>query len=106
MTQRFDSRTALISTGDYHHLIGLNTRDNLGGSAPAPNTSGLYHIAILYRSTLGRRAAAAKPSTCATPDGVALWLCWDLPKEWPRTADDNLNAIAKPLNPDELLKVK
>ena len=124
MTQRFDSRTALISTGGYHHLIGLNTRDSLGGSAPAPNTTGLYHIAILYptRSTLAdalRRLINAKVAVdqvinhgvseavyVRDPDGIALELCWDLPiEQWPRTADGNLNAIAEPLNPDELLKV-
>jgi Glyoxalase/Bleomycin resistance protein/Dioxygenase superfamily len=33
MTQRFDSRTAFVSTGGYHHLIGLNTRDSLGHGA-------------------------------------------------------------------------
>ena len=54
MTQRFDARTAFVSTGGYHHLIGLNTRDSLGGSAPDPTGTGLYHIAILYptRATL------------------------------------------------------
>ena len=40
MTQRFDARTAFISAGGYHHLIGLNTRDSLGGSAPDPTSGG------------------------------------------------------------------
>lgn len=124
ITQRFDSRTALISTGSgYHHLIGLNTRDSLGGSAPAPNTTGLYHIAILYPSramladALRRLMNANMPIDqvinhgvseavyVRDPDGIALELCWDLPEDqWPRTADGNLNAIAEPLHPHELLK--
>jgi catechol 2,3-dioxygenase len=123
MTQRFDARTAFVSTGGYHHLIGLNTRDSLGGSAPAPSSTGLYHIAILYptRATLAdalRRLMNANVPVDGVihhgvseavyvrdPDGIALELCWDLPKDqWPRTANGDLNATAEPLNPSELLK--
>src|SRR6516164_11498650 len=39
---------AFISAGGYHHHIGLNTWESLGGSPPAPGTTGLYHLAILY----------------------------------------------------------
>jgi catechol 2,3-dioxygenase len=123
MTQRFDSRTAFVSTGGYHHLIGLNTRDSLGGSAPAPNSTGLYHIAILYptRSALADALRRLKRANVMIeqvinhgvseavyvrdPDGIALELCWDFPEsQWPRKADGSLNAFAKPLNPDHLLK--
>jgi catechol 2,3-dioxygenase len=123
MTQRFDARTAFVSTGGYHHLIGLNTRDSLGGSAPDPNSTGLYHIAILYptRATLAdalRRLMNAHVPVdrvihhgvseavyVRDPDGIALELCWDLPKDqWPRMANGDLNANAEPLNPSELLK--
>jgi catechol 2,3-dioxygenase len=46
--QRVGRQVAFISAGEYHHHIGLNTWESLGGPAPAPGTTGLYHTAILY----------------------------------------------------------
>ena len=37
-----------MSAGGYHHHIALNTWESRGGQPPAPGTTGLYHIAILY----------------------------------------------------------
>ena len=48
LMQRFGEGAAFISAGGYHHHIGLNTWESLGGSPPAPGTTGLYHHAILY----------------------------------------------------------
>src|SRR4051812_26275491 len=64
LTQRFGNRAAFLSAGGYHHHIGLNTWESLGGSAPPAGTTGLYHHAILYptRATLAdavRRVLAA-----------------------------------------------
>ena len=39
---------AFISAGGYHHHLGLNTWESLGGSPPPPGSTGLYHTAILY----------------------------------------------------------
>ncbi len=39
---------AFVSAGGYHHPLGLNTWESLGGSPPPPNSTGLYHVAILY----------------------------------------------------------
>src|ERR1700693_5161474 len=39
---------AFISAGAYHPHIALNTGESKGGSPPAPGTTGLYHLAILY----------------------------------------------------------
>src|SRR4029077_8559336 len=39
---------AFISAGGYHHHIALNTWESLGGAPPAPGSTGLYHLAILY----------------------------------------------------------
>src|ERR1700691_6800103 len=54
--QRLSSGAAFISAGGYHHHIGLNTWESEGGRPPAPGTTGLYHLAILYpsRADLGR----------------------------------------------------
>ncbi len=51
--QRFGSRAAFVSAGGYHHHIGLNTWESLGGTPPAAGTTGLYHLAILYPARSG-----------------------------------------------------
>src|ERR1017187_7894841 len=48
LMQRLGPGAAFISAGGYHHHIGLNTWESKGGSPPAPGTTGLYHVAILY----------------------------------------------------------
>ena len=48
LMQRYGSQAAFISGGGYHHHIGLNTWESKNGSPPAPGTTGLYHLAILY----------------------------------------------------------
>ena len=55
VTQRLGDSAAFLSAGDYHHHIGLNTWESLGGPRPAPGTTGLYHVAIRYpdRAALG-----------------------------------------------------
>src|SRR5205814_2339432 len=55
LTQRYGTQAAFVSAGGYHHHIGLNTWESLGGSPPPPGTTGLYHVAILYAT---RRALA------------------------------------------------
>jgi catechol 2,3-dioxygenase len=123
VTQRFDKQTALISAGGYHHLIGLNTRESLGGTPPPKGTTGLYHVAVLYptRAALAdalQRLMAAKvlPDQVVDhgvgeaiyvrdPDDNGLELCWDRPKElWPRTPDGALAAFTRPLDPGSLLE--
>src|SRR5438093_8545531 len=48
VTQRYDRQAVFLSAGGYHHHIGLNTWESLGGSPPPSGTTGLYHLAILY----------------------------------------------------------
>ena len=48
LTQRYGRDAAFISAGGYHHHIGLNTWESRGGRPPAPGTTGLFHLAILY----------------------------------------------------------
>ena len=50
LTQRFGQHAAFLSAGGYHHHIGLNTWDSLGGAPAAPGHPGLYHAAILVPS--------------------------------------------------------
>jgi catechol 2,3-dioxygenase len=113
---------AFISAGGYHHHIGLNTWESLGGKPPAPGTTGLYHTAILYptRKLLAealRRLIVAKiPLEGASDHGVseALYLrdpddngvelYWDRPKEmWPKKPDGSLTMYTNPLDLHDLL---
>ena len=120
--QRWGSRAAFLSSGDYHHHIGLNTWESLGGPPPAPGTSGLYHLAILYpdRASLGdalrRVREASIPLDGASdhgvsealylrdPDGNGVELYRDRPREqWPRAADGSLLMGSAPLDLEALL---
>jgi catechol 2,3-dioxygenase len=123
LTQRYGSEAAFVSAGGYHHHIGLNTWESLGGSPPPPGTTGLYHVAILYptRAALAdalRRLIAAKvPLEGASDHGVseALYLrdpdqngvelYWDRPPEkWPRTPDGGLAMFTRRLDIEGLLQ--
>jgi catechol 2,3-dioxygenase len=44
----YGDSAAFLSAGGYHHHLGLNTWESRGRPAPAPGTTGLYHVAILY----------------------------------------------------------
>jgi catechol 2,3-dioxygenase len=123
LMQRIGQQAAFISAGGYHHHIGLNTWESRGGSPPAPGTTGLFHLAILYptRAKLAdalRRLIAAKiPLDGASDHGVseALYLrdpdengvelYWDRPQnQWPRTANGELAMFTHRLDLKELLR--
>jgi catechol 2,3-dioxygenase len=114
---------AFISAGGYHHHIALNTWESKGGSPPAPGTTGLYHLAILYpnrvelAAALRRLIAAGIPLDGASDHGVseALYLrdpddngvelYRDRPKDqWPRTPDGRMTLFTKPLDLQDLLR--
>src|SRR3954469_24637661 len=40
LAQRYGTQAAFVSAGGYHHHIGLNTWESLGGSPPPPGTTG------------------------------------------------------------------
>ena len=123
LMQRLSSQAAFISAGGYHHHIGLNTWESLGGSPPPPGTTGLYHLAILYptRATLAdalRRLIAADIELDGAsdhgisealylhdPDFNGVELYWDRPKsQWPLTADGKLAMYTRPLDLESLLR--
>lgn len=122
LTQRYGKQAAFISAGGYHHHIGLNTWESLGGSPPPPGTTGLYHLAILYPTRaaladgLRRLMAADIPLDGASDHGVseALYLrdpddngvelYWDRPPEqWPRSVDGQLAMVTQQLDLKGLL---
>lgn len=123
--QRYGSQAAFISAGGYHHHIGLNTWESLGGSPPPQGSTGLYHTAILYptRASLAdalRRLIEAKiPLDGAADHGVseALYLrdpdqngvelYRDRPRDqWPRDAKGGLAMVTARLDLDDLLNEK
>jgi catechol 2,3-dioxygenase len=116
-------RLGFISAGGYHHHIGLNTWESLGGSPPPPGSTGLFHVAILYpdRARLGdalRRLLAAKiPLEGASDHGVSEALYLRDPDEngvelyrdraqdeWPHNPDGSIAMDTRPLDLDALLR--
>ncbi|HZZ41608.1 MAG TPA: VOC family protein [Tepidisphaeraceae bacterium] len=123
ITQRLGDSAAFLSAGGYHHHIGLNTWESLGSPPPPPNSTGLYHLAILYPTrpqladALRRLITHHIPLTGAADHGVsqALYLqdpdhngvelYYDLPQSsWPRSPDGSLNMHTHPLDLQSLLK--
>jgi catechol 2,3-dioxygenase len=123
LMQRLGGEAAFVSAGGYHHHIGLNTWESLGGSPPPHGSTGLFHVAILYpdRARLGdalRRLLAARiPLEGASDHGVSealylrdpdqngLELYWDRPKdEWPHNPDGSIVMDTRPLDLDALLR--
>src|SRR4051794_34277822 len=122
LMQRMGSGAAFISAGGYHHHIGLNTWESLGGSPPPAGSTGLYHTAILYPTraaladALRRVIAAGIPLDGASDHGVseALYLrdpdengvelYRDRPEaEWPRTPEGGVAMHTRRLDLDALL---
>jgi catechol 2,3-dioxygenase len=121
--QRYSSQAAFISAGGYHHHVGLNTWESLGGSPPPRGTTGLYHTAILYPSRAAladalRRVLAAgialdgasdhgvsQALYLRDPDENGVELCWDRPQaEWPRNEAGELAMFTRRLDVEDLLR--
>ena len=119
---RFGDSGAFVSAGGYHHHIGLNTWESLGGKPPARGTTGLYHLAVLYptRAALAdalRRLIVAGISLDGAsdhgvsealylrdPDENGVELYWDRPREeWPRTSEGQVAMYTRALNLQALL---
>jgi len=122
LMQRYGEQAAFVSAGGYHHHIGLNTWESLGGSPPPAGSTGLFHTAILYPTraaladALRRLIEAGVPLDGASDHGVseALYLrdpdqngvelYRDRPEgEWPREPDGTLAMHTPGLDLDALL---
>jgi catechol 2,3-dioxygenase len=122
LTMRYGPGAAFVSAGGYHHHIGLNTWESLGGQPPPPGSTGLFHVAILYptRAALAealRRVQAAgigldgasdhgvsEALYLRDPDDNGVELYWDRPRaEWPVDANGQLTMYTRGLDVAELL---
>jgi catechol 2,3-dioxygenase len=122
LQQKYGDQAAFLSAGGYHHHIGLNTWESLGGTPPPPGHTGLYHVAILYPTradladALRRLIEARIPLDGASdhgvsealylrdPDGNGVELYRDRPEaEWPRDADGQLAMVTRRLDLQDLL---
>lgn len=123
ITQRYGPGAVFLAAGGYHHHLGLNTWESLGGKPPARGTTGLFHLAILYPAraeladALRRLLAAGIDLDGASDHGVseALYLrdpnengaelAWDRPPEqWPRTAAGEIAMVTRALDVEGLLR--
>ena len=121
--QRWGSSAAFLSAGGYHHHLGLNTWESRGGPPPAPGTTGLFHVAILYpgrrelADALRRLIDSGIPLDGASDHGVseALYLrdpddngvelYRDRPRDqWPFSPSGELAMFTRPLDLDALLR--
>jgi len=122
LMMRYGPSAAFISAGGYHHHIGLNTWESLGGLPPQAGTTGLYHLAIRYptRASLAdalRRLIAAgiqldgasdhgvsEALYLRDPDENGVELYWDRPRDqWPKGPEGALTMFTKALDLEGLL---
>jgi catechol 2,3-dioxygenase len=120
--QRMGDSAAFLSAGGYHHHIGLNTWESLGGQAPAAGTTGLFHLAVVYPTRAALANALQRLMSAGVPlDGVAdhgvsealylrdpdqngVELYWDRPREgWPKDAQGGLKMYTRSLDLQRLL---
>jgi catechol 2,3-dioxygenase len=122
VTARYGRDAVFLSAGGYHHHIGLNTWAGRGAPRPAPGTTGLYHVAILYPdrgalATAVRRLVehgvtiegasdhgVSEAVYLRDPDGNGIELYRDRPeREWPRAEDGTIAMHTRPLDLEGLL---
>jgi catechol 2,3-dioxygenase len=115
--QRMGRQAVFLSVDGYHHHIALNTWESEGGRPPAPGTTGLFHVALLYpdRASLARAlkrlVEAGYPLDGASdhgvsealylrdPDGNGVELYRDRDRaEWPRDAEGGLAMVTRRLD--------
>ncbi|TWI54066.1 VOC family protein [Halalkalibacter nanhaiisediminis] len=73
---RYGGQALFISTGGYHHHIGLNTWNGVGAPAPSENSVGLKWFSLVYPNEQSRREAIERLQTMGASvkeeDGVVL----------------------------------
>jgi len=122
VTARFGTTAVFLSSGSYHHHIGLNTWAGEDVTPSPPGHSGLYHFAILFpdRKELAKAfkvlwekkyhiegasdSGISESVYIKDPDGNGVELYYDRPRtEWPVDEDGNLIHFTKSLDLPDLL---
>lgn len=122
LMQRYGNQAAFLSAGGYHHHIGLNTWESLGGSPPPAGTTGLYHFAILYpnRRELARALkrliehnvpidgasdhGVSEAIYLRDPDNNGIEIYRDRDRsEWPRDPSGEIAMVTRYLDLNDLL---
>jgi len=119
---RYGDQAVFLGADGYHHHVALNTWESAGGTAPAPGTTGLYHVALLYpdRASLARALKRLMAHGVALdgasdhgvsealylrdPDGNGVELYRDRePADWPRHPDGRIAMFTRKLDVTALL---
>ena len=122
VTQRYGPQAAFLSAGGYHHHLGLNTWESLGGPRPPRHAVGLYHTAFLFpdRPALARAVkrvleagveldgaadhGVSEAVYLSDPDGNGIELYVDRAEaDWPRDAEGMLHMVNERLDLRALL---
>ena len=122
ITARFGNSAVFLSSGNYHHHIGLNTWAGPNVTPPPTGHSGLYHFAILYpnRHELAKAFkilwetkyplegasdhGVSESIYIKDPDGNGIELyCDRSTEEWPKDDEGNYILYTRPLNLPNLL---
>lgn len=118
----YGKQVAFIAAGGYHHHIGLNTWESLGGSPPPKGATGLFHTAILYPTRKDLANAfkrlldhgieldgasdhgVSEALYLHDPDQNGIELYWDRPRDqWPTNPDGSLRMFTHALDIESLL---
>ncbi len=122
ITTRYGDSAVFLSTGGYHHHIGLNTWAGKGVTPPPKGHSGLFHFAILFPTRKALAQALQKlidanyPLTGSAdhgvsealylndPDDIGLELYVDRPRsEWKVSNDGEVEMVTEKLDIKNLL---
>jgi catechol 2,3-dioxygenase len=115
--QLWGRSAAFLSSGNYHHHLGLNTWESRGGPPSPRGAAGLYHFAILYpnRVELARALkrivdhgweidgasdhGVSEAIYLHDPDFNGIEIYRDRPmSEWPRDANGEIAMMSDPLD--------
>ena len=119
---RYGKSAAFLSAGGYHHHLGLNTWESLGGPPSPRNSPGLYHFAILYPTRVELARAfrrllehgvqidgasdhgVSQAIYLHDPDGNGIEIYWDRDRsEWPVDGNGDITMGTEPLDLRDLL---
>lgn len=63
VVNRYGEQATFISTGGYHHHIGMNTWNGVGAKAPAANSVGMKWFSLVFPNDEARNEAVTKLQT-------------------------------------------